>query len=148
MRPKDRLLFAMCWARLARSGASSEQREALARQDQALHAALAVSQPKEDGTALTDAAVRTQARQQLATAFDARRGGFGAAPKFPHPSELAFLLQRGRDEADEQARDMALLTLRKMAEGGLFDQIGGGFFRYSVDAQWRIPHFEKMLSDN
>lgn len=126
----------------------SEQREALARQDQALRAALAASQPKADGTALPDAAVRTQARQQLATALDARYGGFGAAPKFPHPSELAFLLQRGLDEGDEKARDMALLTLRKMAEGGLFDQIGGGFFRYSVDAQWHIPHFEKMLSDN
>jgi len=54
------------------------------------------------------------------------------------------LLQRGRDEGDDQARDKALLTLRKMAEGGLFDQIGGGFFRYSMDAQWHIPHFEKM----
>jgi uncharacterized protein YyaL (SSP411 family) len=126
----------------------SEQREALARQDQALRAALAASQPKADGAALPDAAVRTQAWQQLATAFDARHGGFGAAPKFPHPSELAFLLQRGSDDGDAQARDMALFTLRKMAEGGLFDQIGGGFFRYSVDAQWRIPHYEKMLSEN
>lgn len=126
----------------------SEQRPALARQDQALRAALAASQPQRGDTAVLDAAVRTQARQQLATAFDARHGGFGAAPKFPHPSDLAFLLQRGRIEGDEQARDMALLTLRKMAEGGLFDQIGGGFFRYSVDAQWQIPHFEKMLCDN
>lgn len=126
----------------------SEQRPALARQDQALRLALAASQPQVDNKAVLDAAVRTQASQQLAAAFDAKHGGFGAAPKFPHPSDLAFLLQRGRDEGDAQARDMALLSLSKMAEGGLFDQIGGGFFRYSVDAQWRIPHFEKMLCDN
>jgi len=126
----------------------SEQRQALARQDQALRVALAASQPQVDHKAVLDAAVRNQACQQLVAAFDAKNGGFGAAPKFPHPSELAFLLHRGRDEGDDQARDMALHTLRKMAEGGLFDQIGGGFFRYSVDAQWRIPHFEKMLCDN
>ena len=126
----------------------SEQRQALARQDQALRLALATSQPQVDDKAVLDAAVRTQACQQLAAAFDAKHGGFGATPKFPHPSDLAFLLHRGQDVGDDQARDMALQTLRKMSEGGLFDQIGGGFFRYSVDAQWRIPHFEKMLCDN
>jgi hypothetical protein len=126
----------------------SEQREALTRQDQALRLALAARVPQVDAKTVLDAPVRTQARQQLAAAFDPVQGGFGAAPKFPHPSDLAFLLRRARDEGDSQARDMALLTLRKMAEGGLYDQIGGGFFRYSVDAQWRIPHFEKMLCDN
>ncbi|WP_349276410.1 DUF255 domain-containing protein [Polaromonas hydrogenivorans] len=125
-----------------------EQRAALARQDQALLAALAASAPRRDDAAVLDAAVRAQALQQLATAFDPAQGGFGAAPKFPHPSDLAFLLRRAREEGDASAREMALLTLRKMAEGGLYDQIGGGFFRYSVDAQWRIPHFEKMLCDN
>ncbi|MDO8251092.1 MAG: DUF255 domain-containing protein, partial [Rhodoferax sp.] len=119
----------------------SEQREALARQDQALRLALAASVSQVDDNAVLDATVRTQARQQLAAAFDPVQGGFGAAPKFPHPSDLAFLLRRAREEGDSQARDMALLTLRKMAEGGLYDQIGGGFFRYSVDAQWQIPHF-------
>jgi uncharacterized protein YyaL (SSP411 family) len=84
----------------------------------------------------------------LQGAFDASHGGFGAAPKFPHPTDLSFLLRRGRDEGDEAALQMALFTLRQMAEGGLFDQVGGGFFRYSVDAQWRVPHFEKMLCDN
>jgi hypothetical protein len=126
----------------------SEQREALRRQDQALRQALAATQPQPDEAALPDAAVSTQARQQLAAAFDTTHGGFGAAPKFPHPSDLAFLLRHAREAHDDQARDMALHTLRKMAEGGLCDQIGGGFFRYSVDAQWRIPHFEKMLCDN
>ena len=125
-----------------------DQRPALARQDQALLAALAASAPRRDDAAVLSAAVRAQALQQLTTAFDPAQGGFGAAPKFPHPSDLAFLLRRAREEGDASARDMALLTLRKMAEGGLYDQIGGGFFRYSVDAQWRIPHFEKMLCDN
>jgi uncharacterized protein YyaL (SSP411 family) len=126
----------------------SEQREALRRQDQALRSALAANQPQRDDKVVLDATVRTQARQQLATAFDATHGGFGAAPKFAHPSDLAFLLRHAREANDEKARDMALHTLRKMAEGGLYDQIGGGFFRYSVDAQWQIPHFEKMLCDN
>lgn len=126
----------------------SEQRPALARQDQALRLALAASQPQRDDQAVLDAAVQTQARQQLATAFDARHGGFGAAPKFPQPSELAYLLHLGQTDGQTQARDMALFSLRKMSEGGLYDQIGGGFFRYSVDAQWQIPHFEKMLCDN
>ena len=126
----------------------SEQRPALARQDQALRQAMAASLPHPDSAAVLDASVATQAAQQLAAAFDPLHGGFGAAPKFPHPSDLAFLLARGQGEGDEPARNMALTTLRKMAEGGLYDQIGGGFFRYSVDAQWRIPHFEKMLCDN
>ena len=87
----------------------------------------------------------SQLRDQLAESFDARFGGFGGAPKFPHPTDLAFLLRRTNDPA---AREMALTTLRRMAEGGIYDQLGGGFCRYSVDALWSIPHFEKMLYDN
>jgi Highly conserved protein containing a thioredoxin domain len=86
-----------------------------------------------------EAAYRT-----LERSFDPVHGGFGAAPKFPRPGDLDFLLRRG----EEKATAMALHTLRKMAEGGLFDQLGGGFFRYSVDERWAIPHFEKMLYDN
>ena len=76
-----------------------------------------------------------------------------AAPKFPHPHDLARLLRdwhaSARSEVpDLQALYMATLTLTRMGEGGLFDQLGGGFFRYSVDARWEIPHFEKMLYDN
>lgn len=80
----------------------------------------------------------------LKQSFDPADGGFSAAPKFPRPAELAFLLRAG----DEKARQMVLFTLKNMAQGGLYDQIGGGFYRYSVDARWTIPHFEKMLYDN
>jgi hypothetical protein len=77
----------------------------------------------------------------LRASFDARYGGFGSAPKFPHPTDLELCLRKG-------AADMAQVTLRKMCEGGIYDQLGGGFCRYSVDARWTIPHFEKMLYDN
>jgi uncharacterized protein YyaL (SSP411 family) len=80
-------------------------------------------------------------------AFDQRRGGFGSAPKFPRPSELLFLLREHARTHRTQPRDMALLTLRAMALGGMRDHLGGGFHRYSVDGDWRVPHFEKMLYD-
>jgi uncharacterized protein YyaL (SSP411 family) len=78
---------------------------------------------------------------RLRESFDARNGGFGAAPKFPQASAIEFLLLRGE-------REMTLTTLRAMAGGGIHDQIGGGFSRYSVDENWTVPHFEKMLYDN
>jgi hypothetical protein len=91
---------------------------------------------------------------QFNQSFDARHGGFGGAPKFPRPSELLLLLredaraQRSHPGTrDRSARDMVLHTLRAMALGGMRDHIGGGFHRYSVDAEWRVPHFEKMLYD-
>ena len=77
----------------------------------------------------------------LAGSYDRRNGGFGGAPKFPPASTIDFLLSRGE-------REMALATLRAMAAGGIYDQVGGGFSRYSVDATWTVPHFEKMLYDN
>ena len=80
--------------------------------------------------------------------FDKVNGGFGGAPKFPHPADLQFALRRYAATGDEDARDIALLTLEQMAEGGIYDHLGGGFCRYSVDATWTIPHFEKMLYDN
>ena len=79
--------------------------------------------------------------------FDSRYGGFGDAPKFPHATDLAFLLRHAA-RGDGRARDAALTTLVRMAEGGIYDQLGGGFCRYSVDERWEIPHFEKMLYDN
>jgi hypothetical protein len=92
-------------------------------------------------------AVLERATAEFAAAFDARRGGFGKEPKFPRPSELLFLLrEHARTEAPEP-RDMALVTLRAMALGGMRDHVGGGFHRYSVDGDWRVPHFEKMLYD-
>ncbi|MBZ0294477.1 MAG: thioredoxin domain-containing protein [Anaerolineae bacterium] len=80
--------------------------------------------------------------------FDSDRGGFGGAPKFPQPMNLEFLLRSYARTGDENTLNAVTLTLRKMARGGIYDQIGGGFHRYSVDAIWLVPHFEKMLYDN
>jgi len=79
--------------------------------------------------------------------FDARNGGFGEAPKFPRPVALNFLLRYYAGAKNQEALDMATATLREMAKGGMYDQLGGGFHRYSVDARWFVPHFEKMLYD-
>ena len=93
------------------------------------------------------------ARRQLEESFDAEYGGFGGAPKFPYPTNVEALLLAWRSTAETKKPDlhalyMATLTLTRMATGGLYDQLGGGFFRYSVDNRWEIPHFEKMLYDN
>ncbi len=92
-------------------------------------------------------------RARLAEIFDTEHGGFGGAPKFPHPTHIETLLDQWRSTAESAQPDldglyMATLTLTRMADGGLYDQLGGGFFRYTVDGQWTIPHFEKMLYDN
>ncbi len=79
--------------------------------------------------------------------FDSRHGGFGGAPKFPRPAVLQFLFRYYHRTGEDEARDMALSTLREMARGGMCDQLGGGFHRYSVDERWFVPHFEKMLYD-
>jgi len=84
----------------------------------------------------------------LKQSFDAAHGGFGGAPKFPHPTDLELLLRRFAATGDQHALHVATFTLERMAEGGIYDQLGGGFCRYSVDATWTIPHFEKMLYDN
>ena len=94
-----------------------------------------------------------QARKSLGESFDKEHGGFGAAPKFPHPPNLVRLMRHWRstalgDSPDLEALYMTTATLQQMAEGGICDQLGGGFYRYSVDGHWMIPHFEKMLYDN
>src|SRR6266702_4515582 len=98
-----------------------------------------------------DAAILESAYQQFARTFDAHEGGFGGAPKFPRPVTLNFLTRfhaRNPDsDLGQHALEMVLLTLRKMASGGMHDHIGGGFHRYSVDGHWHVPHFEKMLYD-
>jgi uncharacterized protein YyaL (SSP411 family) len=107
----------------------------------------ALEPPRLSADAATpDRAYAAHARQRLGESFDADSGGFGSAPKFPHPTEIDLLLSLFRH--DRSARRMADFTLRAMASGGLFDHLGGGFFRYCVDREWRIPHFEKMLYDN
>ncbi len=93
------------------------------------------------------------ARRQFGETFDNEYGGFGGAPKFPHATNLDLLLElwnrsMAGDAVDDGAQSMCLQTLQRMALGGLYDHLGGGFFRYSVDQRWEIPHFEKMLYDN
>ncbi|MBX3433699.1 MAG: thioredoxin domain-containing protein [Pirellulales bacterium] len=85
---------------------------------------------------------------QLSRAFDPIWGGFGRAPKFPHPMDLQLCLRHWRRTGAEQSLAMVRLTLDRMAAGGIYDHLGGGFARYSVDERWLVPHFEKMLYDN
>ncbi len=124
-----------------------EQREAIGEQNRSMQQALArLNQPRQAG--MPDREAIDQALAQLDRFFDAEHGGIGGAPKFPHPESLSFLLEQGLRRREDGPREQALFTLRKMAEGGIFDQLGGGFCRYSVDERWMIPHFEKMLYDN
>ncbi|MDP2821061.1 MAG: thioredoxin domain-containing protein [Sulfuritalea sp.] len=113
-------------------------------QNAELRRALAGTVPAAAVSASFSAEPLTAAEAALVRGFDRQHGGFGSAPKFPHPTDLAFLLRR----SDANLRQMALTTLSRMSEGGIYDQIGGGFCRYSVDERWEIPHFEKMLYDN
>ena len=97
--------------------------------------------------------VLAQAREQIGDQFEPKHGGFGTAPKFPHPTTIERLLRHWADSAqrgqpDDEALHMARFSLHAMAAGGIYDQLGGGFCRYSVDDRWMIPHFEKMLYDN
>src|SRR5207247_971026 len=90
--------------------------------------------------------------KELAQSFDEQEGGFGRAPKFPRPVTLNFLFRiaarEGKtNQAGKQALEMSLLTLQKMAAGGIHDHLSGGFHRYSVERFWHVPHFEKMLYD-
>ncbi len=96
---------------------------------------------------LGDALLRGAGRS-LRHSFDASYGGFGHAPKFPHPMDLRLLLRLWKRFGDDDALTMATATLDHMARGGMYDQLGGGFHRYSTDARWLVPHFEKMLYDN
>ncbi len=96
---------------------------------------------------LTREDVRAAGVEQAQT-LDDEYGGFGLAPKFPSPMSVALLLRAFRRGAGPELRDGALFTLERMARGGIYDQLGGGFHRYSVDRLWRVPHFEKMLYDN
>src|SRR5688572_29294281 len=125
-----------------------DKRDEIGKQNAALLDALertlpASGEKKELKRAPLDTAVR-----EFAQVFDDVHGGIGRAPKFPHPFELAFCLRRHAVDGGELGLSITRLTLAKMAEGGIYDQIAGGFCRYSVDEYWDIPHFEKMLYDN
>ncbi len=131
------------------AAAYREQGEAIAEQSARLGDALASLEPQTDPreASLPDQAP-VLALAGLKHTFDSADGGFGGAPKFPHPAELAFCLREWARDDDADALAMVTTTLARMADGGIHDQLGGGFCRYSVDAQWSIPHFEKMLYDN
>ncbi len=131
-----------------------QEREAIKNQNQSLQEALhriSLTPAADNALQLTPEPLHI-AIQQLQQNFDPRHGGFGAAPKFPHPTNLERLLRNyvnvGDDESRQSSLNMVEFTLNKMAMGGVYDQIGGGFYRYSVDERWMIPHFEKMLYDN
>jgi uncharacterized protein YyaL (SSP411 family) len=103
---------------------------------------------RESGDLGFSPALLTQAATLFKREYDPQFGGFGGAPKFPRPSQPAFLLRYGTRARDQEAVNMVLHTCECMAAGGMYDQLGGGFARYSVDEQWLVPHFEKMLYDN
>ena len=130
------------------------QREVLGEQGERLSDALSRLQPSGIASeGVTDAKLLETARDQLADSFDRTEGGFGTAPKFPMPGSIERLMRhwayRGRTgERDGDGLDMAMVTLTKIARGGIYDHVGGGFCRYATDRQWEIPHFEKMLYDN
>ncbi len=104
--------------------------------------------PKADSTETLDLKLLDSAAAALRRQFDPVHGGFGQSPKFPHPMDLRLLLRCGARCGDAHAIHMVRHTLDKMARGGIYDHLGGGFARYSTDAKWLVPHFEKMLYDN
>jgi uncharacterized protein YyaL (SSP411 family) len=112
-----------------------------------LRRATAQDEPEPDRAPVAGKSAIDQGVKAFLDAFDRRNGGFGGAPKFPRPSELIFLLDAYALNGQHEARTVAVETLRAMAIGGMRDHVGGGFHRYSVDAAWRVPHFEKMLYD-
>jgi uncharacterized protein YyaL (SSP411 family) len=134
------------------ASAWQENREKLVLQGQRIVEALGEAQRSSENDSLAlDAKVLDLAAEQFSRSFDPEEGGFGRAPKFPHPVALNFLSRfHARDpksETGKRALEMFLVTLQKMAAGGMHDHLGGGFHRYSVDRFWHVPHFEKMLYD-
>ncbi len=124
-----------------------EEREKVAKNAQAIHQHLADTLNDAKPGPVTAQLVE-QAADQMARLFDVRYGGFGTAPKFPHPAAVEFLIARWHDTGQDWAREVAEKTLTGMARGGIRDHLGGGFHRYAVDERWIVPHFEKMAYDN
>lgn len=127
------------------SSAWKDRREDVANQAQQLTEAISREIPAGD---LPGESTLADAYRHIEQTFDPDHGGFGGAPKFPQQPVLEFLLRAHGEEWAPKAEDMVIQTLAEMAAGGIHDQLGGGFARYSVDAHWLVPHFEKMLYDN
>ncbi len=132
------------------SHAFATRKDDIQRQSQSLADALGNIYSAQSNIVSLSSAPLDQARLDLQQQFDAQHGGFGLAPKFPHTPFIERLMRHGfaHNKADEKAIEMATITLEKMALGGVNDQLDGGFYRYSTDDRWMIPHFEKMLYDN
>ncbi len=130
------------------AGAYREQGPAIAAQSAEIGNALASLEPPPAASDALPASAPGVALAGLLRQFDPVHGGFGGAPKFPHETELDFCLRAHAVTGNADALAVARVTLERMADGGIHDQLGGGFCRYSVDAEWTIPHFEKMLYDN
>jgi uncharacterized protein YyaL (SSP411 family) len=126
----------------------AEQRPAIEQQAAQLVESVQTMLHLEPGMGDLEPRLLRSAGTVLARSFDASYGGFGSAPKFPHALELRLLLRSARRFDDTDALNMVRYTLDHMARGGMYDQLGGGFHRYSTDARWLVPHFEKMLYDN
>ena len=133
----------------------AQNRDALHQQNQKLINLMGRLNPEAppDGAALSDAKLFAAAFEQLQAQYDEQYGGFGLAPKFPMPTTLEWVLRHWAQgdrngQRDRQALDMVMTSLTKMARGGIYDHLGGGFCRYATDRAWMIPHFEKMLYDN
>ncbi|MDO9050516.1 MAG: thioredoxin domain-containing protein [Methylotenera sp.] len=124
-----------------------ERKDDMTMQNRQLAQALARTIPVASSMVTADENTVKQGFEQLKTGFDFEYGGFGSAPKFPNPADVTLLLHQAK-AGNNQAETMALQMLSAMAAGGIYDQLGGGFCRYSVDERWNIPHFEKMLYDN
>jgi uncharacterized protein YyaL (SSP411 family) len=130
------------------AAAYREKGAAIAEQSVEIKRALASLEPEPESAGAGLSPSTAKALAELKERFDPDHGGFGAAPKFPHATDLELCLREHLRTNDEDALRVVGVTLARMAEGGIHDQLGGGFCRYSVDAEWTIPHFEKMLYDN
>jgi hypothetical protein len=130
------------------AAAYREQGPAIAEQSAQMKDALESLEPAPAGVDALPESTSDTLLTLLKRRFDPVHGGFGAAPKFPHATDLEFCLRQHARTGDAEALAKVRLTLERMADGGIHDQLGGGFCRYSADAEWTIPHFEKMLYDN
>jgi uncharacterized protein YyaL (SSP411 family) len=124
-----------------------DQREAVLRQGAAVVEVVGGARPRPGAGSISETSLDAAA-QRLLGEYDAVHGGFGGAPKFPPHMALLFLLRQHQRTGDQRVLEMARHTCEAMARGGMYDQVGGGFARYSVDERWLVPHFEKMLYDN